>query len=40
MMGEGVAGYPFLLRAAQLQYRFQIVVHGFRGVPGMRSRCH
>src|SRR5439155_7960846 len=27
MMSQGVAGHPFLFRAAQLQYRFQIVVY-------------
>ncbi len=32
MLSEGVAGHPFLFRAAQLQYRFQIVVYRFRGV--------
>src|SRR5271165_3303526 len=32
MTSEGIAGNPSLFRAAQLQYRFQVVVHRFRGV--------
>ena len=40
MMSEGVAGHTFLFRAAQLQYRFQIVVYRFRGVRPMCFRGH
>jgi len=40
MMGKSVAGHPFLLRAAQLQYRFQVVIYRFRGIPSMFSRSH
>jgi hypothetical protein len=40
MMSECVAGHPFLFRAAQLQYRFQIVVYRFRGVGSVYSRWH
>ena len=40
MMREGVAGHAFLLRAAQLQYRFEIVVHRFSSVRSMGSRGH
>lgn len=40
MMSEGVAGHPFLFRAAQFQYRFQIVVYRFRGVRSRLSRWH
>ena len=35
MLGEGVAGHPFLFGAAQLQDGFQIVVYGFRVVRSM-----
>ena len=27
MLSKGVAGHPFLFRAAQLEYRFQIVIY-------------
>lgn len=40
MLGKGVAGHPFLLRAAQLQYRFQVIVGRFRGARSMYSRVH
>jgi hypothetical protein len=40
MMSQGVAGHPFLFRAAQLQDGFQIVVYGFRGVRCTSSRYH
>ena len=40
MMREGVAGHPLLFRAAQLQYRFQVVVYRFRAVRSMGSRYH
>jgi hypothetical protein len=39
-MSQGVAGRLFPFRATQLQYRFQIVVYGFRSVRSMRSRSH
>ena len=38
MLREGVAGHAFPFRPGQLQYRFQIVVYGFRGVRSMHSR--
>jgi hypothetical protein len=40
MLSEGVAADPLLFSAAQFQYRFQIVVYGFRGVRPMYSRWH
>jgi len=39
-LSKGVAGHLFLLRAAQFQYRFQVIVGRFRGVRSMRSRWH
>ena len=39
-LSKGVAGHPFLLRAAQLQYRFQVIVGRFRAVRSMHSRWH
>jgi hypothetical protein len=38
MLSQGVAGHPFPFGAAQLQYRFQIVVYRFRSVRSMSSR--
>jgi hypothetical protein len=35
MVGEGVAGHTVLFGAAQLQYRFQVVVYRFRRVWSM-----
>jgi hypothetical protein len=40
MLSEGVAGHSLLFGPAQLQYRFQIVVYGFRGVSAVDSRYH
>ena len=40
MLGERVTSHPLLFGAAQFQYRFQIVVYGFRGVRSMGSRWH
>ena len=40
MLSEGVAGHAFLFRPGQLQYRFQIVVYGFRIVWPMVSGWH
>jgi len=39
-LSKGVAGHPFLLGAAQFQYRFQIIVHRFRGARSVNSRWH
>src|SRR5260370_16172070 len=38
MLSDGVAGHSFLFGAAQLQYRFQIVVYPFGVVGASRSR--
>jgi hypothetical protein len=38
MPGEGVAGHSFLFSAAELQYRFQVVVYRFRCVRAGYSR--
>src|SRR6202022_3536171 len=38
MLREGVAGHSFLFSAAQLQYRFQIVVYRFGVIGTSRSR--
>jgi hypothetical protein len=40
MMSQGVAGHQFLVRATQLQDRFQIVVYGFRGGRYAKSSYH